>query len=271
MFAKKYPNISTLINSLNDDSKIKLNNNIDTIKCQQNIDSINIRPTIIDTIVNNVSNVLFITDYEITCKISHYYLNLDIPISRNSNTITIKNKYSSYIYYLTRFILMGTKYPERYSYGEFVINIDDMYNIIIELETLIDQILKNNNYNDPLPEIKLIFSDLINNSFDSIKYLYLSIDDLVSDVSSSRSVSVSPISARSPISLQSPISSRSVSVSSISLPSIIRSYSKLEQIIDTFDENYNDNIYTFDDRSSNISNFENDINNNLDNILDNKN
>lgn len=269
MFAKKYPNISTLINSLNDDSKIKLNKNIDTIKCQQNIDSINMRPTIIDTIVNNVSNVLFITDYEITCKISHYYLNLDIPISRNSNTITIKNKYSSYIYYLTRYILMGTKYPERYSYGEFVINIDDIYNIIIELETLIDQILKNNNYNDPLPEIKLIFSDLINNSFDSIKYLYLSIDDLVSDVSSSRSVSVSNSRSSSRSVSVSQISSQSSS--SISLPSIISSYSNLEQIKDTFDENYNDNIYTFDDRSSNISNFENDINNNLDNILDNKN
>ena len=260
MFAKKYPNISTLINNLNNDSKIKLNKNIDTIKCQQNINSINMRPTIIDTIVNNVSNVLFITDYEITCKISHYYLNLDIPISRNSNTITIKNKYSSYIYYLTRYILMGTKYPERYSYGEFVINIDDMYDIIIELETLIDQVLKNNNYNDPLPKIKLIFSDLINNSFDSIKYLYLSIDDLVSEISSSQS----SISSQS--SLQSSISSRSVSVSLISsrslisLPSIISSYSKLELIKDTFD-----------DRSSNISNFENDINNNLDNILDNKN
>jgi hypothetical protein len=260
MFAKKYPNISTLINSLNDDSKIKLNNNIDSIKCQQNIDSINMQSTIIDTIVNNVSNVLFITDYEITCKISHYYLNLDIPISRNSNTITIKNMYSSYIYYLTRYILMGTKYPERYSYGEFVINIDDMYDIIIELETLIDQVLKNNNYNDPLPKIKLIFSDLINNSFDNIKYLYLSIDDLVSEISSSQS----SISSRS--SLQSSISSRSVSVSLISsrslisLPSIISSYSKLELIKDTFD-----------DRSSNISNFENDINNNLDNILDNKN
>jgi len=260
MFAKKYPNISTLINSLNDDSKIKLNNNIDSIKCQQNIDSINMQSTIIDTIVNNVSNVLFITDYEITCKISHYYLNLDIPISRNSNTITIKNMYSSYIYYLTRYILMGTKYPERYSYGEFVINIDDMYDIIIELETLIDQVLKNNNYNDPLPKIKLIFSDLINNSFDNIKYLYLSIDDLVSEISSSQS----SISSRS--SLQSSISSRSGSVSLISsrslisLPSIISSYSKLELI-----------KYTFDDRSSNISNFENDINNNLDNILDNKN
>jgi len=260
MFAKKYPNISTLINSLNDDSKIKLNNNIDSIKCQQNIDSINMQSTIIDTIVNNVSNVLFITDYEITCKISHYYLNLDIPISRNSNTITIKNMYSSYIYYLTRYILMGTKYPERYSYGEFVINIDDMYDIIIELETLIDQVLKNNNYNDPLPKIKLIFSDLINNSFDNIKYLYLSIDDLVSEISSSQS----SISSRS--SLQSSISSRSGSVSLISsrslisLPSIISSYSKLELIKDTFD-----------DRSSNISNFENDINNNLDNILDNKN
>jgi hypothetical protein len=172
---------------------------------------------------------------------------------------------------------MGTKYPERYSYGEFVINIDDMYNIIIELETLIDQILKNNNYNDPLSEIKLIFSDLINNSFDSIKYLYLSIDDLVSDVSNSRSSSRSQISSQSSssISLRSSISSRSSislqSSSSISLPSIISSYSKLEQIKDTFDENYNDNIYTFDDRSSNISNFENDINNNLDNILDNKN
>lgn len=121
----------------------------------------------------NTSNVLFIHDYDVTTKISQYYLNTNIPISRTSNTAIIKNPFSSYIYDIVAYLLKNNNYAECYSNGEFNIKFDKMYNISIELDEMIQYILKKTNNGDPMNIIVEIFDDIINKTFDDEKYSYL--------------------------------------------------------------------------------------------------
>ena len=152
MFSTKYPCITRSINNLTD-NKLLINK--------------------INMINENTSNVLFINDYEITCKISQYYLSDDIPISRNSNTICIRTNYASYIYYLTIYILLASKNIQYFSQGEFMIPSDVILDIVCELNTLIEHIIYNDIMNDPLDELKTIFIKLLNNTFDETEYNYL--------------------------------------------------------------------------------------------------
>jgi hypothetical protein len=214
---EKYPNILNIINS--EINKTKLIEAIKSIKL-------------------NISNVLFINDYVITTKIIQHYINTNIPISRNTNSITIRHPYASYIYYLTIYLLNSSNVYEHFSHGEFMIPFDTMYNLVSEIELLINCINKNNDYVDPLDEIYIIFSELINNTFDSKKYEYLlNQADITEDHND-----------------------------------------ELEKITDNFTEYYNNKIYLFDDNQFdtddnsiiddiNQNKFVNNIKTNLVNIL----
>jgi hypothetical protein len=152
MFAVKYPILDKTINNLND-SKIL-------------IDKINM-------ITENTCNILFINDYEITCKISQYYLNDETPLARNSNTICIRSNYASYLYYITIYLLISSNNIQYYTPGEFMITSDKIIELIEELSMLIDNIINHNNFNDPLPEIKIIFTKLLSKTLDESEYNYL--------------------------------------------------------------------------------------------------
>ena len=115
------------------------------------------------SIKNNINNVIYITDYEVTTKISQHYLNEEIPVTRNSNTVWIRNFYASYIYDLTIYILLGLNKIQCYSPGEFMISSDVIIDLINELNSFVFDIYERNNYEDPINDIKLIVSDLIKN------------------------------------------------------------------------------------------------------------
>lgn len=233
MFEDIYPCITQRINLIDNDTlKVKLKDNINSIKL-------------------NIANVLFINDYEITCKIEQHYLNINVPISRNSNSVTIKNPYSSYIYYLCIYILNSSNYNECYSHGEFVITFDYLYTLITDLELMINKIIKNNNYVDPLDEIKIIFTELIDNTFEPNKYMYLLHKETTPEDSEDENQNVESSS--------------------------IESDDRLEKITDNFTENFNNKIYLFDDNliesdeesieSVKTDTLINDIRTNLVNIL----
>ncbi len=187
---EKYSNILKIINS--EINKTKLIEAIKSIKL-------------------NISNVLFINDYVITTKIIQHYINTNIPISRNTNSIIIKHPYASYIYYLTIYLLNSSKIYEHFSHGEFIIPFDTMYNLVSEIELLINCINQNNDYMDPLDEINIIFSELINNTFDDKKYKYLlNQEEKKTDITEDH-------------------------------------HDELEKITDNFTEYYNNKIYLFDD------------------------
>jgi hypothetical protein len=88
MNSEKYPNILKYFNSI--ENKQKFLDNIKNIK-----DS------------DDELNTILITDYDVTTKISCYYLNHNIPLARNTNTISIKTNYASYVYYLTIYLLIS--------------------------------------------------------------------------------------------------------------------------------------------------------------------
>lgn len=247
MFDKKYPSIHELLSNFTTVSKVKFLTNIETI-------------------IPDKSNILFINDYVLTSKIDHHYLNPDIPITRNSNTFLIRNNYASYIYYLTRYLLIGSNHNECYTYGEFFVHIQDMYDLILELEGMIDCIV-HNNMEEPLNELKQIFNDLINESFDPIKYLYLM----------PKNIEYAFRYEEEQVNTNSRSSSRSSSSS--------RSDTKLEEINDNYTEHCNKEIYGFkeaydaadviSDNTSTISSLSNEfisnIRDNLVNILESKN
>ena len=155
-----------------------------------------------------------------------------------------------------------------YTYGEFFIHIQDMYDLILELEGMIDCIVhnNNNNINEPLDVLKQIFYDLINDSFDSNKYLYLMPEKIEYAFRYEEEQDNTNTNSRT--------SSRS-STSSI----------KLEEINDNYTEHCNKEIYGFkeayeeadanSDNTSTISSLSNEfisnIRDNLVNILESKN
>jgi len=135
MFSDRYPFLINAINNI-DDKSIFLKN--------------------IDSIELNNCNVIYVTDYELTCKISQFYLNDEIPISRNSNTACIRIFYASYVYYLTVYIITGLNNVECYSHGEFMIPVEKLTNLINEIIQLIEDICEKINHHDPLDELKII-------------------------------------------------------------------------------------------------------------------
>jgi hypothetical protein len=142
MFSYKYPILMKSINEIEDKSKFL-----------KNIDSIKL----------NDCNVIYVTDYEITCKISQFYLNDEIPISRNSNTACIRIFYASYVYYLTVYILTGLNNVECFSHGEFMIPVDKLINLINEIIFLIEDICEKIKNDNPLEELKIIMKLIANN------------------------------------------------------------------------------------------------------------
>jgi hypothetical protein len=115
----------------------------------------------INSIEDNIANTIHIIDYEVTTKISYYYLNNDIPISRNSNTIVVKSNYAAYIYYLTLYILIGLNTYEYYSYGEFIISCDEMITLIEEVTQFITNTCDKYNVDEQLIKLKEIITKLV--------------------------------------------------------------------------------------------------------------
>lgn len=107
------------------------------------------------------SNTIHITDYEVTTKISYHYLNHNIPISRNSNTLSIKTNYASYVYDLTIYILLGLNNYQYYSHGEFIIENDIIYELINELTIFVQNACDKNKFDDPLENLKHIIKEII--------------------------------------------------------------------------------------------------------------
>jgi hypothetical protein len=115
----------------------------------------------INLIENNIANTIHIIDYEVTTKISYHYLNNDIPISRNSNTIVVKSNYAGYIYYLTLYILIGLNTYEYYSYGEFIISSETMIILIEDVTQFTTDICEQYNVDEQLIKFKEIITKLI--------------------------------------------------------------------------------------------------------------
>jgi hypothetical protein len=139
-----YPHVFKYLNKIEDKNKFLLN--IMTIKDD-----------------NNTSNTIHITNYEVTTKISHYYLNHSIPISRNSNTVSIKSNYASYVYYMTIYILLGLNNYQYYSHGEFIINNEIMYDLVDELTKFIQVACDENDLGDALKNLKQTVKDIVLN------------------------------------------------------------------------------------------------------------
>jgi hypothetical protein len=142
MNLEKYPNISKYFNSI--ENKEKFLENIKNIKESDEL------------------NTILITDYNVTTKISCYYLNHNIPLSRNTNTISIKTNYASYIYYLTIYLLISLNNNQYYSHGEFIISFDTMVELVEELNTFVHNVIEKYKLDDTLNNIIQSLKDLIN-------------------------------------------------------------------------------------------------------------
>jgi len=140
MFQDNYPLIYDLVNGIQD--KEKFCDNINSIKF-------------------NSCNIIYITDYEITTKISQHYLNENIPISRNSNSVCIRHFLASYIYHLTNYILIGLKTIQCLGNGEYTVKSDYIIDLVSELDMFVTTIYQKNMNDDPLNQIKSIFNTLI--------------------------------------------------------------------------------------------------------------
>ena len=115
----------------------------------------------INSLQENTSNTIHIIDYEVTTKISHHYLNYNIPLSRNSNTTSIKTNYASYIYYLTTYILIGLNTYEYYTNGEFIISNDIMVNLIEEIMQFVTDVCDQYNVDEQLIKLKQIIRSMV--------------------------------------------------------------------------------------------------------------
>jgi hypothetical protein len=143
MNSEKYPNISKYFNAIENKEKF-----IDNIK--------NIKDS------DDELNTILITDYNVTTKISCYYLNHNIPLARNTNTISIKTNYASYVYYLTIYLLISLNNNQYYSHGEFIIAFDTMVELVEELNTFIQNVVEQYKLDDLLNNIIQSLKDMIN-------------------------------------------------------------------------------------------------------------
>ena len=142
MNLEKYPNIVKYINDIEDKEKFLLN--VMSIKDDKNI-----------------YNTIHITNYEITTKISVHYLNHTIPISRNSNTVSIKSNYASYAYSMTISILLGLNNYQYYSCGEFIVDNDMIYELVSELTKFIENVCDKHDLTDKLNHLKQTINDIV--------------------------------------------------------------------------------------------------------------
>jgi hypothetical protein len=165
MNSEKYPNISKYFNSI--ENKQKFLDNIKNIK-----DS------------DDELNTILITDYDVTTKISCYYLNHNIPLARNTNTISIKTNYASYVYYLTIYLLISLNNNQYYSHGEFIISFDTMVELVEELNTFVQNVVEKYKLDDILNNIVQSLTDMIN--IEKIEDIYnekeLFSDDITPDI-----------------------------------------------------------------------------------------
>lgn len=143
MNSEKYLNILKYYNSIK--NKDKFFENIKNIKES-----------------DNELNTIFITDYNVTTKISCYYLNHNIPLARNTNTISIKTNYASYVYYLTIYLLISLNNNQYYSHGEFIISFDTMVELVEELNSFVHGVVEQYKLDDILSNIIQSLKDLSN-------------------------------------------------------------------------------------------------------------
>jgi hypothetical protein len=121
------------------------------------------------------SNIIIVNDYEVTTKISHYYLDTNTPLTRNSNTYCLKTGFASYIYDIMKYILNALNYKQRYSIGEYLIDSTFVINTLNELIELFEEEYYNNNNDNPIDNIKEIISGLLTDTFNFDKYKYLTV------------------------------------------------------------------------------------------------
>lgn len=128
---------------------------------------------------NNISNVIMITDYEITSKISCYYINSDTPLTKNSNTYCIHTYFASYIYIIISNMLLSINYREVCTKGEYSIPAMYLYDIVEELSILFNEQYLHLKYLDPIKSIQELIIGLLNNTLDKNLYDHLlSLDNI---------------------------------------------------------------------------------------------
>jgi hypothetical protein len=147
LYKSKYPKIIEYITNIKDKDKFVKN---------------------IESIIEANGNIIHIVDYEVTTKISYYYLNYDTPVSRNSNTISVKTNYASYIYDITTFILFGLNKYQYFSQGEFTIHSSVIIELVNELNEFIEDICKTCNSDDELVNLKESIKNIVDMSLDMI-------------------------------------------------------------------------------------------------------
>jgi len=125
--------------------------------------------------IENKANIIIVNDYEVTTKISKYYLDTNTPISRNSNTYCLKSGFASYIYDIIKYILSSLNFKQIYSNGEYLIDTMSVINILNELIELFEEEYFNNNNDNPIDNIKEIITGLLTDTFNINKYKYLTI------------------------------------------------------------------------------------------------
>lgn len=123
------------------------------------------------------SNIIIITDYEVTSKISQYYLNNETPLIRNSNTYCIHSEFASYIYNMIHSLLLVLNYGEVCTKGEYVIAALYLYNITDELNELLNEQHVHLNHCNPIENIQELIIGLIDNTLDELKYDHLFLEN----------------------------------------------------------------------------------------------
>jgi hypothetical protein len=125
--------------------------------------------------IEKKSNTILVNDYEVTTKISQYYLDTNTPLTRNSNTYCLKTGFASYIFDIMKYILTALNYKQIYSNGEYLIETMFVTHTLNELIELFDEEFLNNNNDNPIDNIKEIIDGLLTDTFNSDKYKYLTI------------------------------------------------------------------------------------------------
>jgi hypothetical protein len=123
------------------------------------------------------SNIIIITDYEVTSKISQYHLNSETPLIRNSNTYCIHSEFASYIYNMIHSLLLVLNYGEVCTKGEYVIAALYLYTITDELSELLNEQHVHLNHCNPVENIQELIIGLIDNTLDEVKYNHLFLEN----------------------------------------------------------------------------------------------
>jgi len=161
-------------NILLDNRFNKLNNIINKIKLIESEKNKFINSLLnINNNDNNIANIIMITDYDVTTKISYYYLSSEIPLTKNSNTYCIQTYFASYIYIIISKILLSLNYREVCTKGEYSINAMYLYDIVDELSLLFNDQYLHLKYLDPIKSIQELIIGLLNNTLDKNLYNHL--------------------------------------------------------------------------------------------------